>query len=289
MADLATLAPWRMSLRGVTIGGGGNPYRFDTVPEGIDMPDVTSSFTPFAQADGGYLQGDRHGERVLSGTILVYPSDRGSDALWRAVETIKAVFSRSSMDIPLELRVGDGRPVRVMGRPTRCQLQEYDALNGRAIVAWQFRCADPLLRADTRRVSFQPASGTAFTGRTYPRTYPLSYGGVIPGTATGRVTLANDGNYRVGWVAEFLGPVASPQLTHLATGRTVRWLGEVLAGQRLTIDSTTRAVLLDGDPAYWLLGGIPDWWFLEPGTNEVSYSAATGNGACEFAYTPAWL
>ena len=289
MAELATLAPWRMSIRGLMIGGNGNTFRLKDVPDGLGVPDISTSFTAFAQADGGFLQGDRHDARTVRGRILVMPPVRGGGPLWQAVETLKAAFSRSSTDIPVELRVGDGRPVRMWGRPTRCEIVEMEPNYGMAVAAFEFVCGNPLFFGDQVRVSLLPASGTAYTGRVYPRVYPLTYGGVIPNASSGRVTVVNDGNYRVSWTAEFVGPVTGPELTHLASGRAVRWSGDVPAGSRLRIDSHSRAVLLDDAPAYWLLDGIPDWWLLEPGVNEIGYSATTGSGPCEFAFTPAWL
>jgi hypothetical protein len=289
MAVLADLAPWRMSIRNLVVGGAGNPYRFATVPEGFGLPEVSASVTDYAQADGGFVQGDRHESRVISGEVLVYPANRGGASLWRAVELLKAAFVRSSVDLPVEFRVGDGRAVRVYARPSRCEVVEMDPNYGVATVAFRLVCGDPLLRSEERSATFTPASGSGTTGRTYPRTYPRTYGTVNVGISTGLQTLTNDGNYRVPWRAEFRGPVSAPRIEHLGTGRAIRWVGSVPSDQTLVVDSGTRVVTLDGYPAFDQLDDVPDWFWLEPGDNELSFTAASGTGALTITYSPAWM
>jgi hypothetical protein len=289
MAVLADLAPWRMTIRNVSIGGSGNVYRFATVPEGFGLPEVSASVTDYALADGGFVQGDRHEARTITGEVLVYPSNRGGANLWRAVELLKAAFVRSAVDLPVEFRIGDGRAVRVYARPTRCEVVDMDPNFGLATVAFRLVCGDPLLRSDERSATFTPASGSGTTGRTYPRTYPRTYGTVNVSASTGLQTLSNEGNYSVPWRAVLRGPVSGPRIEQLSTGRAIRWLGSVAADQTLVIDAGTRVVTLDDYPAFDLLDGVPDWFYLDPGDNELSYTAASGTGSLTINYSPAWM
>lgn len=289
MADLATLDPWRMVIRGLTIGGAENPYRFATVPEGFGLPDVSASITDYGQADGGFVQGERHEARTITGEVLVLPANRGGESVWQAVEVLKAAFVRSSVDLPVEVRLGDGRAVRLHARPTRCEVVELDVNYGLARVAFRLVCGDPLLRTENVAATFTLPSGSASPGRTYPRTYPRTYGVLNLDASTGRQTLTNVGNYPVPWRATFTGPVSAPRLEHLTSGRAIRWVGAVLAGQTLVIDSGTRTVTLDTYPRFDLIDGIPEWFSIEPGANDLAYTAASGDGTLTLTYSSAWM
>lgn len=286
---LENLAEWHLELRGLVVGGDGNPYRIGTIPEGLGLPEVRTDSVGFALSDGAALSGDQHGERVLRGTITVMPRPRTGQALDRALSALKAAFLRSPVDLDLLLRIGGSEPRRYVGRPTRCEVLLYDPLGAHAEVAWEFRCGRPTALGSMSQVRNSPAVGAVWEGRTYPRRYPLSYGGRLEGGSTGELPVLNAGNYPADWRAEIRGPVTDLVLRHAGLNKAVRWTGTVAEGQVLTIDSATRLVLLDGASAFDRIAGTPEWFSLPPGTSTVLFTAAAGDGPCELTWEPAWM
>lgn len=125
---------------------------------------------------------------------------------------------------------------------------------------------------------------TAFPDEAKPgRTYNRSYNRVYPSAVgIGPASLFNLGTRPAEWVARIFGPVTAPKLIHAGTGEQVAFkTGFVVAsGDYLTVDSTTRTALLNGDPGASRYGQIDfaatsDGWFeLALGTNLVRLSGS---------------
>jgi hypothetical protein len=294
MPTLESLGTWHVELRGVRMGGAGNCFRFLEAPEGLGVPDVQIGAAEYALADGASLSGDSHAERVIRAQVAVIPAPRTGPALWEHMENLRSAFLRSSSDLDLWVRIGGGRPLRYRGRPSRFEITLYDAKTGYAEVAWEFRCGDPVGRAEARTATTSAATGDLREGREYPREYPLSYGlalddGASVGSSDGRMLARNTGNYPATWRAEVVGPVRDFILQHLELGKSIRWIGTVEAGQTLTIDSRTRVVLLDGASAFAGIAGAPAWFSLPPGTSTVTFTAGSGTGSCTLSWESTWM
>jgi hypothetical protein len=118
---------------------------------------------------------------------------------------------------------------------------------------------------------------TAGTGRTYPRTYPRTYGGAIAGGA-GSVSVTQAGDYdETPAVVTFWGPVTSPSVTHVQTGRSLVFDLTLADGEYLVVDLLVQTALLAGTSSrmYTLTGGS-GWFLLVPGTNELQFRGQAG-------------
>lgn len=142
--------------------------------------------------------------------------------------------------------------------------------------ALELYCADPYLYG----LDEQSESTTAYSpsaGRTYPLTFPRSYGSA--GTS-GRLTAVNGGASDAYPVLRLDGPVASPAIEQVTTGGILQIDASLQAGEYLLIDTRSRAVLFMGSTPRrdWVRGGSV-WPVLEPGSNEIAYRGAALPGS----------
>lgn len=81
-------------------------------------------------------------------------------------------------------------------------------------------------------------------------------------------------------------------MTNVATGQSLVFSGAFLSGQEYTIDTLNRVITNKGLSTYALLNSTASvWWALQPGTTEVSISAAniTGANKVSIAFKSAWI
>jgi hypothetical protein len=118
---------------------------------------------------------------------------------------------------------------------------------------------------------------TSVTGWTYPRVYPRLYGG-SGGPAQGSVVFVQEGNYdATPATITFSGPLITPTVAHVQTGRTLSF--DLTLGQydTLIVDLAAGTALLNGTAsrAGTLTPGSA-WFLLVPGSNELQFRGAAG-------------
>lgn len=128
--------------------------------------------------------------------------------------------------------------------------------------AWtiQFRCPDAR-RYGEERVASTPLP-VVQGGLSFPLFAPparvLSFG---LASTTGRVTLTNEGSADTWPMVRVWGPLPSGfDVLETTTGRIVRYLGPVSAGQFVDLDFRTGSVLLDGVADRRGLLAVAQWW-----------------------------
>lgn len=107
------------------------------------------------------------------------------------------------------------------------------------------------------------------SGRTYSKTYSYTYGASTNPGGIGQAD--NTGDIDAWPLFEITGPVNSPIIENQTTGRSFLVVGNVAAGQTVTIDSRSGRV----DPASYRLVGRP--WVLTPGVNNIRWRASSGS------------
>jgi hypothetical protein len=135
-----------------------------------------------------------------------------------------------------------------------------------------------LIAADPRRYSTgwtEAYTGLPTTsgGLSLPLTLPLSVGAV---STNGTLQAFNAGNMATRPTFTVQGPCPAFTITHLGSGKSLRFAEAIAAGRSLVIDTDKRLALLDGTARRVVSG---TWFDYEPGNNEVSFSAATYDSA----------
>jgi hypothetical protein len=153
-----------------------------------------------------------------------------------------------------------------------------------------------LYAPDPRRYATAATSGdvtlpTAATvgGRTYGRTYPLTYSGT---GGLGSYLAVNTGTYSTPIVFTIYGPITNPSIEQYGTGRKLEVDLVLGASDYLVLDTAAKTVLLNG--ATDRSGSMPwnaAWFNLAPGTTELRFRGTAGAGGTPrltTTFTSAW-
>jgi hypothetical protein len=157
----------------------------------------------------------------------------------------------------------------------------------------QWRAPDGVWEALAEQIGTSDAVTAGSGGRSYPRTYPLTYAESSP---VGAVTVGNDGNVAVRPLLRLYGPSDGPRVENQTTGERLIFTGlTLLAGEWLELDCMEKTARLNGLANQSRLAQLDflnsTWLRLLPGMNTVRYYPVSfGDGArLEVRFRPAWL
>lgn len=153
----------------------------------------------------------------------------------------------------------------------------------------QFKAADPILYGATLK-STNIYLPTATGGFAFPLGFPLAFGTVSVG---GLYLAANAGNIAVyPSLVRIYGPVDNPQLKNNTTGDYLKLTLSVASGDYLELNFRDRTIMLNGTASrYSYLDSASTWFQLEPGDNEIRYTANTyqAGSYCQFQFRDGYL
>lgn len=268
---------------------------------GLDTVYRLSGFNPFdhtaradnqqnlSQASGAY-SGKEYTDvkqvplRVIIDLTRVGLDDDDEEARFDAHQDLLVAFAPSDVDLPLRFMWG-GRTLRINGRPRVATADPELLTAGRVKVEAGFVALDPTIYSDDEAMvslSLPVDSG----GLTLPFTLATAINATL--SSTQRI-VTNEGKAQTTWTAVLTGPAVNPRLINFTTGDEFR-LGLTLGvGEFVTLDSSTRSVLLGGTVSRrGVLSG--HWWQLDPGDNLITWFSDTFdvNASFEITYRHAW-
>jgi hypothetical protein len=252
--------------------GPGTPYTV-TALEGLDdLPEIRAQDVERPGQHGDYSGPDYTGPRIVQLKLGL----RGESPDDLRALSIALRNATQPQDEPQPLQF-PGQGVMVLAKVRKRSIP-YDAeyLWRIGDAALEFYCPDPYVYGITEQI----ASTTAYSpaaGRTYPLTFPRSYGSA--GTS-GRVIAVNNGASPAYPVLRLDGPVATPAIEQVTTGGLLTLDTTLQAGEYVLIDTRSRAVLFMGTSPRrtWVRAGSI-WPVLQPGPNELAYRGAALSGA----------
>lgn len=284
------LTPGKGDLDGLELGGADTPYVLERLIA-FGLSGLRTSTTPRPRADGSTGGPDYLGSRDVNGVVSIRDGISGGDLAAAADDLVAKFRPLRSGTIPFRYwRRGDDAPRRINVKPRRLgiEVDGYWWAHGLAQgVPFSLEALDPRWYADVV-TSATLTLPTATTGRTYPRTYPLAYGG----GSSGSLIVDNVGNAPTYPVVTIRGPVTNPGLVNATTGETIEFAIVLGAGEELVVDMQERTVLLGGTASrYSTISGTPSFWALEPGENDVRFTADAYDAAAEaeIVFRSAWL
>lgn len=152
-------------------------------------------------------------------------------------------------------------------------------------VTWQaeLRCPDPLRYGEDQQLLLNLPLVTG--GVRFPLRFPVRFTG---SSTTGDGTAVNSGNEPAPSVVTFTGPLTTPKLTNLLTGQWIQYNDTLASGEYVVIYLRTPMVaLLQGTAlrSGKVSTGGGGVWAVKPGSNPISFRAASGSGTAllEFA------
>lgn len=112
------------------------------------------------------------------------------------------------------------------------------------------------------------AGGLDFTADTYPD-HPGSGGLTFTAAVnTGALSLYNYGGYAAPWEMTIRGPITTPTILHVESGKEIVLADSLVAGETLFLASEDHTVTMDGANRYSVLNKA-EWFDLSPGANTV--------------------
>lgn len=279
------MTPWTAVINGLTIGAG-TAYRWATMPEGFGMSDYRSQDAMLPRQDGVVAGDDRLSGRMI--TFDVHVIGATGVTVEQAANALKGAFAPRQADVTAMFNLAGGVDgYTVFGRPRSCPVVLDKKFMGGVLRArCSFWATDPrLFGAEVTTVIALPSG---VSGLLFPASAPFVFGlAASPGSAV----VTNGGTYATDWSATLSGPLTSPQIEHLGTGRLLGFTSLTIAsGETLILDSRTKTALLNGTSSrYSSLSAASRWFDLPVGASTIRFTAASGSGSVDFRHRPAYL
>lgn len=282
-----TLIDYQIEIGGLVMGPG-TPYIIQSI-DGFGTADMRTTDVSRPRDHGEFYGLDFLPGRTLAITAIirgVSPSDvvANIDALLAVWQPISADTSTTS---PLSYKFPGQDARQFLGRPRRAPIDTHRIIGNNAPIVLEYHAADP--RQYDASPDFATVTVSSVTsGRAYPRTYPLTFGG---GTSNA-ILAVNAGNFPTRPSARIVGPATNPSILNSNTGEKVKFALTLAAGDFLDIDFDAKTVVLNGTTSrYGTLTTDSTWWELAPGLTTVQFAADTSSGTTSLTFTwaSAWL
>jgi hypothetical protein len=225
--------------------GPGTPYEIDRA--GLsgweDLPEYDASDADHPTAHGAW-PGARYAKpRRIGGTVWTVPQQDDTAASLAAMRALRQALLLGDSERWLAVRL-HGETLAVRARVSQRVLaadRTYTTQGvSRASVQWY--ATDPRRYSVTEHTAVtgapQPESGL-----TWPLTWPLYWGQTA---STGDVNADNTGSAPTHPVIAFTGPCVNPTVTDRTSGRRLRYLISLTAGDELVVDTAAGTVTLNG-------------------------------------------
>lgn len=221
----------------------GVQWTISTLTGWFDGPPSRAEFTDRPMHDGAFPTPEFAGARVVvvEGRIGV-DDHRHVSALDAARARTQALLRHGDETLTVTSRTGASQ-----GVVTRSDKPTCDPVGALAYdFSVQVTAVDPIRYGVHRYRAGATLTAQAHGGLDFSNgglEFPLSFG---TGSSPTMLYLPNNGTADTAPMFRFLTPVAEPVLINAANGGRLEYLGDVAAGQQLTIDTATKAVLLSG-------------------------------------------
>ncbi len=275
------MVDYAFTFNGFTFGGAaGAPAVWWTNIVGLeDTPPVRAADEVRGFADGMFYGRDFLAGRTVTADLQFVPGQGKTHR--QVIEQAKAALTpqggASTAAQPLTFTL-PGVPARRIFCRLRRRAIAFDRayVQGRAVGAVEFFAADPRIYDDASSTIMINLAAKP-TGLTFPLTFPLSFGGAIsPNSALA----VNAGTFATKPVITIQGPVDTPIVQNATTGLSLRFNLVLGASDLLTVDTDTRAVVLNSTASRRSsLSYDSVWWDLPPGPNTILFSAAAQTAA----------
>lgn len=273
------------TVRALTIGDG-TVYKFTRYPAAVlDTAPVRELDEPRPRDDGAIAGDDFTGARPI---VFELETIGPAATVEQRISDLAAAFAPAASDLWIDVRIA-GSPSEYSFRGRTRGISTVWANEAADVGIVYARCVfvatDPVRYAAVESsVTLDLAPSGA--GLTYPVEYPIVYAG---GGGSGSASAANAGSAAVHWQATLTGPLTNPRLVLDGSGKFVRLLATIAAGETVLLDSRSGSILLDGTtprPSWFAPGSR--WFRLEPGTNGLTFTADAGSGTAQVTWRSGW-
>lgn len=263
-------------------------YSIDSV-EGLDSASMSDSREAKAGRNGQFDYGQYLRERLVTfkGSILCVTSLGRKQARQALLDNFLNDGIYNWLTWQEDGEVGKQLYCKVFDRKVEdTSAKNYGPYRRPFIV--NLLAVDPLIYSQTEITKYIYIP-TSVGGRSYPRTYPLSYGTARVG---GTASCNNAGNFESLPLVRMYGPLVSPEIKNVTdSNKYIKVNMTVNTGDYLEIDFDKHTVMLNGTASRYLYLDSNDWFSLLPGNNSLTFKDSGGNvlGYCAVIYKSAWI
>jgi hypothetical protein len=267
-----TLGPWQ----GNVVDDYGVAWIVEAEDGWSSSPPIRATLAERGGADGAWAGPGYYSARVINLKGRAIAADRAT--MLAAKDRIKAAITART---PATLQVAEEH----LTRSAQVRLSDQVDLSDQGARAFNWSLT--VVAPDPRRYDANPAPASTGLpsepgGRSYPRTYPYNYGAYSPGQ-TGAVVINQAGDYDLTPAQITIrGPVMTPKVAHVQTGRSLTFDLTLAADQTLVLDLGAQTALLNGTAsrAGTIMPGSA-WFLLVPGTNEIQFRGTDTDPAAD--------
>lgn len=251
--------------------------------QGWGSPGSTAQATPRARGRGSTMSEAFLKHRTMVGTGAILVTDPA--LLTSAIDQLIAAVDLNPFNI-IVAEPGLTRSISVQRQDDVLpkKLSPYAAEFSFQVIA-----KDPIKYGDLVTTTTLLPSSTG--GRTYPATYPITYTGV---SNTGVVRINNAGNTQAPVWLRIDGPIPAGgwTVTHVGKKQSLSFASSLAlaAGEFVTVDMDRREILAQGQSARAGYVTSRGWFTLDPGANDIAFSAANYSPTALLTVTtkPSW-
>lgn len=243
-------------------------YRLEIPIEGMGFPSIANANRARSGEHGTFVSNSFYRERrVIMKGIIVADSVTEYEQNRRALENaIRIVKDNNGVVTPKSLKfvTMDDLSLQVNAHVQDFQCDIANITHGRFLI--DFLCADFGLESQTLKISnFDvPAGG----GAVYPVIYPVVY----DAATGGNFNVQNLGSAEAFPKIIFNGPLTSPFVQNLTTGRTFKLNINIGGGSQIVVDMKEKTIIEDGSTnRLSYLADDSSFWTLEPGVNNINF------------------
>jgi hypothetical protein len=283
--DGVIVEPWQVQWNGLTMGDG-TPYVVQSMNLGT-APDIRATDHSRGRQHGARLGEGFSAKRIITGEIEI-GRDMADDVYEAFVQACNPVEGAEGIlygNVPGIAGSNEWMVRATLRNRSLPTDQDYAAGIGHAQLEWH--AGDPRFYSTAQQSYETTTESSDEIGLAFPAEFPLSFGAAV---VSGRILTSNVGNVAAPWQATIYGPVSSPYIELVGTGRRLTLNAEIGAGEWVTLDSDTGAVLYMGEVGRrsWL-GTYSRWFSIPKGGAALRYGAAAEDGSrLVLTYRSAW-
>lgn len=236
---------YEFSYNGLLLGAN-TPYELIEV-QGLDPPDIRESSTDIMQGHGQFVYAD-----YITGRRILIQGD--AHQLGSQVQPLmnawSAAFLPQSLDLPLQFKLPGQAVERIYCKPTK-RKYVVDRMYALDYAEWalELLAADPRIYSDTLATLMR--------------------------TGNGNLSLPNTGTFPAPLIINLVGPIDTPTITHVETGKFIKLNTNIAANTLVSIDFATRTIWLNGASLYSVLDDTSKWFELAVGVNTLTLAGTS--------------
>jgi len=263
MSTVTSLNPYSFAFNGFVFGGASSPYQILSVDGLKALPSLRVQ-----DSDRGYQDGTISGRDFLNARTVIMTiqimSGNGLSAQANYNLLQAALQPQQSGTSPLQFQLSVGDNFQYVNARVRRAMATVDPdyTYGKIKAQYEFYCPDPRYYDYTTQTSNMTPTNPL--GRTYNRTYNLTFGG---GSQTQTATIVNNGDTTTYPIITIYGPVTNPVVGSTTSAQALSFNYTMIQSDVISINLQYKTILLNGNPARNLLKGSSQWFAAAPGTN----------------------